>query len=300
MKLFDPNNPNEKKKVIAAAVLGVAAIAILGYAFFGGSSKTPPKNPGVTGVKPSPTSIVRTGANPTQEMPADDTSLFRPIEYNITPPGVAEANRNIFAFYEPPPPVVRVPTPVPPSPTPTPPLTVSSLAPSNVYARTADFSLQVVGDKFTPAVHIVIDGRELPTRFINAQQLFTTVPAALIANPGTRTVVLRSSDGKLYADPVMLNVTPPPLPNYNFVGIIGKPRFNDKAVLQDKSTKELVDVQRGEMLGGRFRVSSISEREIVLIDTNLKIRHTIAFTVDNSVNPNFRPPARVSDEEPNL
>ena len=27
MQLFDPNNPNEKKKMIAAAVLGVAALA---------------------------------------------------------------------------------------------------------------------------------------------------------------------------------------------------------------------------------------------------------------------------------
>ena len=29
MQLFDPNNPNEKKKMIAAGVLGVAAIALL-------------------------------------------------------------------------------------------------------------------------------------------------------------------------------------------------------------------------------------------------------------------------------
>ena len=296
MKLFDPNNPNEKKKVIAAAVLGIAAIAVLGYAFFGGSSKTA-ANKNVA-PRPSPGDAAKVG-KPTPE-PSEDPSIFQPI--GGTNPVVAgsEANRNIFAFYEPPPPPIKVVTPVPPSPTPTPPLTVSSLAPSNVYALTADFTLQVTGDKFTPAVHIVIDGRDLPTRFINSQQLFTTVPASVIANPGTRTVVARTPDGKLYSDSVILNVTPPPLPNFNFVGIIGKPRFNDKAVLQDKSSKELVDVQRGEIVGGRFRVSSISEREIVLIDTTLNIRHRIQFTVDNTLNPSFRPPARVSDEEPNL
>ena len=37
MKFTDPNNPNEKKKMIAAGILGLAAILVLGYVFFGGS-----------------------------------------------------------------------------------------------------------------------------------------------------------------------------------------------------------------------------------------------------------------------
>jgi hypothetical protein len=172
--------------------------------------------------------------------------------------------------------------------------------PNNVYARTADFSLQIMGDKFTPAVHVSIDGRDLPTRFINAQQLFTTVPAALITNPGPRQVTVRSNDGQLYSNAITLTVTPPPVPNYSYIGIIGKPRFNDTAVLQDKSSKDLVNVQRGDLLGGRFRVSSISEREVVVIDATLKIRHTISFTVESATNPQFRQPVRTADEEPQL
>jgi hypothetical protein len=156
-----------------------------------------------------------------------------------------------------------------------------------------------MGDKFTPALHITIDGRDMPTRFINAQQLFTTVPAALITNPGARSVLVRSNDGTLYSATLTLNVSPPPLPNYNYIGLIGKPRFNDTAVLQDKSTKDLVNVQRGDLVGGRFRVNSISEKEVVLIDTTLKIRHTISYTVDAAAGPQFRPPVRTSDEEPN-
>jgi hypothetical protein len=69
-------------------------------------------------------------------------------------------------------------------------------------------------------------------------------------------------------------------------------------VLQDKGSKDLVNVQRGDVVGGRFRVSSISEREIVLVDTTLKIRHTITFTVDSATNPQFRPPVRATDDEP--
>ncbi len=294
MQLFDPNNPNEKKKMIAAAVLGVAAIVVLGYVFFGGSSKKTTTPNSVARSSPTPTRITNVSDN----VP-DDPSVFQPVVYNGTAAASAEADRNIFAYYEPPPPLVKVPYVPTPTPMPPPPLTVSSLMPSNIYARTGDFSLQITGEKFTPALHITIDGRDLPTRFINAQQLFATVPSALITNPGPRQVSVRSNDGKLYSNIITLTVTPPPVPNYNYIGIIGKPRFNDTAVLQDKSSKDLINAQRGDVLGGRFRVSSISEKEIVLVDTTLKIRHTIGFTADaTTTNPQFRPPVRVSDEEP--
>ena len=295
MQLTDPNNPNERKKLIAASVLGVVAILVLGYIFFGGSSSKPTPNRNArASATPTPARIIGIPA----ETAADDPASYKPINYNPYVPAMTEARRNIFAYYEPPPPTpkpVFIPTP---TPTPVPPLLLSSLGPSSVYARTADFSLQVGGDKFTPAVHIVIDGRDLPTRFINAQQLFTTVPAALIANPGPRQVMVRSNDGKLYSNTAMLSVTPPPLPNYSYIGIIGKPRFNDMAVLQDKSNKDLLNVQRGDVLGGRFRVNSISEREVVLVDTNLKIRHTIPFTVEGNPNQPYRPPVRNSDDDP--
>lgn len=293
MQLFDPNNPNERKKMIAAGALFVVAIAVLGYVFFGGSSKKPPTN--TTAAKPSPTPnrIVKE-----QEL-VDDPSSYREIIYNGTIPGGSEANRNIFTYYEPPPPPVKVAYVQTPTPTPVPPMAILSLSPSTVYGRTADFSLEITGDKFTPAVRVTVDGRELPTRFISSQQLFTTVPATLIANPGGRQVMARTNDGKLYSNSVTLNVTPPPLPNYNFVGIIGRPRGNDTVVLQDKGNKDLLNVQRGDVLGGRFRVSSISEREVVLVDTTLKIRHTIPFTLDTSIPPQNRPPVRrVDSEEP--
>jgi hypothetical protein len=293
MQLFDPNNPNERKKIIAAAALFVVAIAVLGYVFFGGSSKKPPANSTAANPSPTPARVAK------EQEPVDDPSIYRPVIYNGTIPGVSEADRNIFAYYEPTPrPTleVRIPTP---TPTPVPPMAISSLSPSTVYARTADFSLGITGDKFTPASRVTIDGRELPTRFISSQQLFITVPAVLIANPGGRQVMVRTSDGKLYSNSATLNVTPPPLPNYNFIGIIGKPRGNDTAVLQKKGEKELLNVQRGDVLEGRFRVNSISEREVVLVDTTLKIRHTIPFTIDPNISPQSRPPVRrVDSEEP--
>lgn len=292
MQLFDPNNPNEKKKMIAAAVLGVAALIVLGYLFLGGGSTKPT-------IRASGTPTPTPGRGPNKPPPEEeDISVYQEIVYNGTPVGAPEADRNIFAYYVPPPPAVK-PTPTP-TPAPTPPLTVSTVSPASVYARTGDFSLQVMGDKFAPGVRIVIDGRAMPTRIISTQQVATTVTADMIANPGNRRIEVRTADGSLYSNVISLNVTAAPVPNFTYIGLIGKPRGNDIAVLQDKSNKELVNVQRGDLVGGRFRLTSISDKELKLVDVNLKIPHTIAFTPDTSTG--GRPPVRrpVVDDEPEL
>ncbi len=299
MQLFDPNNPNEKKKIIAAVVLGVVAIAVLGYLFFGGGTKKPTANANQIDARPRATPTRNNSTQPLPDMTSDDLTNVQPIPRIITVAAAAEADRNIFAYYVPPPQPVKVlPTP---TPTPPPPLTVSSITPSSVYARTTDFSLQVGGDKFTPAVRIFIDGRPMQTRFVNPQQVATTVTADLIANPGNRSIEVKSADGHLYSNISNLVVTPPPVPNYSYIGLIGKRSFNDTAVLQDKNSKDLLNVQRGDVVGGRFRVNSISDKEVVLVDTTLKIRHTLAFSTESSSN-QTRPPIRrpVTDEEPDL
>jgi hypothetical protein len=127
------------------------------------------------------------------------------------------------------------------------------------------------------------------------------VPADLIANPGNRRIEVKSPDGSLYSNFGNLVVTPPPVPNYSYIGLIGRPRFNDTVVLQDKNSKDLLNVQRGDVVGGRFRVSSISDKEVVLIDTLIKIRHTLPFSTESSSN-QTRPPIRrpAADDEPEL
>jgi hypothetical protein len=296
-------SPNEQKKLIIAAALGIAAVIALWWTFFGfgGSSKTQP--PGTT----RPLAAASPVPGKTSAQPQPDPAAVNPSDLSVvlirwTQPQVPEPRRNIFAFYVPPPPPPSPPPP-PPSPTPPPPLLLASVSPSNVYARTDDFTLEVTGDKFTSAVRIVIDNREMPTRYISAQQMSATVPAAMIANPGQRQVVARGSDGKLYSNPASFNVTAPPTPNYNYVGIIAKPRhIGDTALLQDKSSKEILSVQRGDPLGGRFRVTSISDSELVVVDTNLKIKHTLALTTEGGKSPfpQGRPTPKVQaeDDEP--
>jgi len=294
MQLSDINNPAERKKLLWAAGLGLLALVLLWWTFIGfGSSTTTPRRPTVAATPrptppPSQTSAVA--------LPVEATEDLHPLSYPVSIPAVAEARRNIFVFYEPPPkPVAPVPTPTPPPP---PPLLLANVSPGNVYARTADFTLEVSGDKFTPQVRIYIDNTELPTRYRGPQQLSATVPASMISNPGSRQILVRSPDGTLYSNPASLNIATPPTPNYSYIGIIGSPRYVDIAILQDKNNRELLNVQRGDLLGGRFRITSISEKEVAVNDVTLKIKHTIPFTSQGDRgSPMQRPTPRIESED---
>ncbi|MDQ3472375.1 MAG: hypothetical protein M3447_01430, partial [Acidobacteriota bacterium] len=302
----DINNPEERKKLIWAIVLGLFAIVFLWWTLFGFGSNPKPvvKN---TNSNSRPTPAPRRVGDPVTAQTANEIKSapmeqLRPIVLSDFVPSVPEAKRNIFIYYEKPPPTPKVETVPSPTPTPTPPLLLAGMQPSNVFARTEDFTLEVSGDKFVPGVRIVVDGRELTTRFISPQQLSTTVAASMIVNSGTRSVLVKSPDGSLYSTTLSLNVSAPPTPNYTYVGIIGTRRYIDTAILQDKNNREVLNVQRGDIVGGRFRITSISEKEVVLVDTQLKIKHPIAFSTDRdrASGPQSRPTPRVEaeDDEP--
>lgn len=302
MPAADIRNPSERKKLIGAVVLGLLALILLWWTFFGfGGSSTNTAQRATP--NPTPSRAIRaTNNRPQSEPPAESRGdlldQLRPVNWELSTPAVAEARRNIFVYYEPPPPVQKASIIPTPTPTPIPPVLLANLSPGTVFARTGDFTLEIAGDKFTPQMRVVIDGNELPTRFVGPQQVSATVSAALISNPGARQVMLRSTDGKLYSNSATLNIGAPPTPNYTYVGIIGTPRFIDTAILQDKSSKEILNIQRGDLLGGRFRVTSISEKELVLIDNNLKIKHTLAFSAQGERgNPLQRPTPRIESED---
>jgi len=307
MQRADLNNPSERKKLLLAAVLAVVAMVFLWWALIGfGSSKKPVSR---RAAEPGPPSVSVSGSGASQgrsQTAAINTSdlldKLRPVAFPSAPPPVPESRRNIFAYYEKPPVAAQASTSTP-TPTPTPPVLLTTLSPNSVYARTTDFNLEVTGNKFSPELRIYLDGRELPTRYVGPQQLAAVVPASLIAVAGQRQVFVRSVDGKLYSNAAELNVNPPPTPNYSYVGIIGDKHYVvDVALVQDRSTRALLNVQRGDLLSGRFRVTSISEKELVLTDTNLKIKHNLGMTAesDRGMGPIARPTPKVEaeDDEP--
>ena len=306
MSLVDLSKPGEKKKLIWAGVLGLVAIIVLWWTFIGFDSG--PK----TAARPTATPTPQRAAQQNPQRPANgavspevkNLEAFTEVEYKPTSYSAPEAKRNIFSYYIPPPPPVAPPTPPPsPSPTPTPPVLLASVSPANVYARTADFKLEAAGDKFTPAMKIFVDGRELPTSYKSPQEVSATVPASFITAPGARNVVVRTPDNSLYSNAATINVAAPPTPNYSYIGIISpENRLSDVALVQDKNNKSVLNVNKGDVLSGRFRVTSISEKELVLTDTTLKIKHTIAMSEGDkgAMGPLARPTPRVDaeDDEP--
>ncbi len=301
MALLEGKTPSERKKTIAAIVLGAVALISLAYMLLGSSSS-----------KPSPVKATNASPTPGSRITAQTPEQLRSAEFiptvlisDISLPAVPEAGRNIFAFYVPPPPkapssavpvMTPTPTPVPPN------VVVASISPVNVYAHTGDFTFDVTGDKFTPETRIFIGGAELPTRFVSAQQLSAKVPAQLISFEGGREVKVQSRDGQLFSNTATLNVMPAPVPNYIFTGVLTRSGSNDTAMMKEKNGKDLLNVQRGDVLGGRFRVTSISVQEVTLTDTSLNIKHKLALVGDSSSpglggQPRYQPPPPSDNEE---
>jgi len=300
MALVDLSKPGEKKKLIFAAGLGLGAIIVLYWVLIGFDSRTPVKT--TASATPPPRSTATT-QRPAPVVSASqqviDAARMAPIEYVPSSYSAPEAKRNIFAYYEPPKAPVVVPTTPTPTPTPPPPVLLASVSPSNVYARTADFKLEAAGDKFTPEMKIFVDGRELPTTYRGPQQLSTTISASFIAAPGARQIVVRTPDNRLYSNQLAVNVAAPPTPNYTYIGIIGtQDRIGDTALVQDRGNRNVSSVFRGDVIGGRFRVTSISEKELVVVDTSLKIKHVLPMTEgDKGSGPLSRPTPRVDSED---
>jgi hypothetical protein len=303
MALIDLTKPGEKKKLIFAGVLGLGAILVLYWVLIGFDSRSTPTTR--TTASATPQRSTTTTQRPAPAAPVSpqilDAAKFAPIDYEPSSYSAPEAKRNIFAFYEPPvvkaPAVAQTPTPPPPPP---PPVLLASVSPSNVYARTTDFKLEAAGDKFTAEMRIFVDGRELPTAYKSPQQLSTTMPAAMIAAPGARKIVVRTPDNRLYSNELMVNVAAPPTPNYTYIGIISpQDRVTDTALLQDRGNRDvMVKALRGDIIGGRFRVTSISEKELVVVDTSLKIKHILPKSEgDKTAGPLSRPTPRVDSED---
>jgi hypothetical protein len=302
MALLEGKTPSERKKTIAAIVLGAVALISLAYMLLGSSSSKPNT---VKATKASPTPGSRIIAQTPEELRSAEF-IPQVINYDLSVPPVPEAGRNIFAFYVPKPKATPDPNAAPviaPTPTPVPPnLIVASISPVNVYAHTGDFTFDVTGDKFTPETRIFIGGAELPTRFVSAQQLSAKVPAQLISFEGGREVKVQSRDGQLFSNTATLNVMPAPVPNYIFTGVLTRSGSNDTAMMKEKNGKDLLNVQRGDVLGGRFRVTSISVQEVTLTDTSLNIKHKLALVGNSSSpglggQPRYQPPPPSDNEE---
>lgn len=287
MAAVDVKNDSERMKMILAIVLGVLALLSLLYAF-GGSFFSNSTRVAVTTATPTPSPSPGRRQQENFKLPeqneVDLVYQSTPINYY---PGVFSApdpGRNVFAFYEPPPPCTPglncptptpyVPTPAPPPPTP--PVFVAYVTPQSVYAGSKSFRLDVYGDRFDPATRIYFNGMEMPTSFVNAQRLSTDIPANLVSNAGPGMILVRTPDGRLFSNQVNLNIQPPPTPNFQYIGMIARQHANnDTAYFTEPGKQTPTTARLNDVLGGRFRLVSISAERTIFEDTQLGFRHTV-------------------------
>lgn len=286
MGLFEGKTTTERNKMIAAGVLGLVALIALymafGRGFFGGSSSasvksSPTPRPSVT--SPTTRDNARLPTATEQDFAYQTTAVdYRPGSSYAPDPG-----RNIFAFYEPPPPTPYVPTPLPtakptatPTPAPTPVMLIASLNPGTIYAGIRPFRLEVNGNYFTPDSHIYFNQTEMPTTFVNAQKVFTDIPTNMIASEGSKQVIVQTPNGLVYSNQMMMSVMAPPKPTFLYIGMIGRKRYNnDTAYFTDSVNTPPFGARLNDVVKGQFRVVDISPTEVVFEDVNLGFRHRI-------------------------
>lgn len=274
----------ERNKLIAAILLGVLALFALyfafGRSFFSSSATTTRSTP-----TPKPTVKPTNDPNKFKLPSADEQALNNVTVVNYVPGNsyAPDAGRNIFAFYEPPPPTPYSPTPLPvvtpapQTPAPTPPVIATFITPQSVYAGSQGFRLEVNGERFTPDMHIYFNQVEYPTTFINAQKVVTDIPASVVTTEGSRQVIIQSPDGKLYSNQIMLQVQAPPRPGLKYVGMIGRKRYNnDTAYFIEGSKPTPFGARLNDVIGGRFRLISITPQQVIFEDVSLGFKHPIS------------------------
>jgi hypothetical protein len=286
--IFEGKSPAERNKLIAAIVLGVLAISALGYMFYGMFFPAK-RTPTTASATPTPTPKTSEVANDSLVDPPD-IYANTPVYYDPGDFASRDAGRNIFAFYEPP---AYVATPIPifePKPqkaTPTPyvppaatpiqyTLSLGFMNTSSVFAGSKGFRLEVNGDKFTPETAIYFNGSMLPTTFISAQRLTAEISSNLIANAGQIQIDVHSPDGKLFSNPMTLMVNAAPRPQFTYIGMIARSRYNnDTAYLKETGKDIPTSARLNDTVGGRFKMASISNIEVVVEDRELGFKYRL-------------------------
>ena len=280
---FEGKSPNERNKIIVAIVLGVFALGSL-FIAFGGTRMFSSTTKVTVTASPTPKASASVPINPNDlKMPSQTAQMLNdsttPISCCRVLPG-PEAGRNIFAFYEPPEPTpyspTPLPTPVPPTPTPTPHIYIAAVNPTSVYAGSKGFRMDVAGDRMLPDAKVYLSQTELRTTFVNEQRVTAEVPAGLISSEGPRQLIIQTPDGKKYSNMFTVTVQAPPRPQFQYIGMIARKRSNnDTAYFMEPGRQTPLSARLNDIVGGRFRLISISAEETIFEDVNLGFKHPI-------------------------
>ncbi|MGQ9898021.1 MAG: hypothetical protein ACUVR8_10765 [Acidobacteriota bacterium] len=268
---------NQSQKTALVSILFIGSLATLLYVWLdtGGTNTggVAPLRPGLiraTDLEKGETD--RIAAPPPAAAESTLVRMARAFLTPVIPPAVPESPRNIFDYPPPPP-----PKPVPPPPPP--PITLQSVYPPRVYARsTMTYELTVEAQPLPEGVQVVIDGKPLAAERKGDHQLRVRLTPDLTAQPRSATVrmIVPGQEAKWYSNDLTLTVDPPPNPNeeYRYIGMVTDAGGqNPRAVLA--TANEYQTVHPNEPIG-RFRVKTITSEQVVVEDTQLPgVSHTM-------------------------
>ena len=288
MNPFAGKSPTERNKIIAALVLGALALGSLFFAFGGFGMFSSGTKITVT-ASPTPKPSASVPVNPDDlKMPSQSEQDFgyttTPVVFNGSYSG-PDPGRNIFAFYEPPPPckpgvdcpVPPVKTATPATPSPTPEMYITAVNPQNVYAGVRGFRLEISGERIQSDAKVYFSQSEIPSTFVNEQKIVADVPANFIASEGARQIILQTPDGKKYSNAASLTVQAPPRPTFQYIGMIARKRSNnDTAYFMEQGRQTPLSARLNDVVGGRFRLISISADETVFEDVSLGFKSKLS------------------------
>jgi hypothetical protein len=260
----------ERKILVALLVVAIGFLAIDKFVLSDDIGASPPPNSAVTPARATNARNQPNRPSPRQPLTTPDLEQgYRPLPLQALKGGRAssrDSERNVFVYYVPPPP----PPPVVPPPPP-PPITIYSLDPSSVFAKTKDFTLRVSGQGFPEDAQIFVRGTTpLKTSRASARELNATVEKRLIAAPGQLQVEVKNATGELYSNPLFITINDPPTPPYTYIGRI------DNLVYLQKGPSDRLLARLGQTVEDRWRVAQVGSENVVLEDVLLGIPYTIA------------------------
>jgi hypothetical protein len=150
------------------------------------------------------------------------------------------------------------------------------VTPQTIYAGSGSFRLELNGDKFDKAANIFLRGVPLATQYISPQKLVANVPAGMIASEGSLDVIARTPDSKLYSEQKIISVQAPPNPTFKYIGAkLAARGNNDTGYFQEDGKPTPTVARLGDVVGGRFRLVSISRSEAIFQDVSLPFKHPV-------------------------
>jgi hypothetical protein len=276
-----PKNKTQQKQLMLVGILGSLALIIIFYQFF--LSAAPP-----------PTTEAKTDQNSGPRHKWDDSQSGNPQpvaqvdnkgakDANLTPAllvlddksshGDGDVNRNLFVYPPPPPPI-----PLPPPPPPT--VTINNITPLSVYAQTKPFDLIVKGEKFSPEMHIYLNGNPsfAPTKFVSENELSATVPQQFFTNAQPLKVEVKQpgAEDKFFSNSITLTVSAPPQPRFTLVGVTAEAGgINPQAILLENENRQTAGI--GDKVSNIYKVVNIGSNfiEVEDVTTAIGVRHQV-------------------------